>query len=237
MFLSTNGYGIFWNNTSHSRFNNRFLSALYLSSEVADVIDYYFIYGPEFDQVIAGYRALTGQAPLFGKWAYGFWQCKNRYQTQEEILGVAHKYRELHMPVDDIVQDWFWWNVMGEPTFDKARYPDPKGMFDDLHRNHFHAMISVWPFFRPGSKTYDDMDARGFFIAKTIVGGFHPAGQALYDAFNPEARNYYWNLMNQGLFQIGADAWWLDTDEPETEGSETSVLETHRRHSAVEPAM
>jgi alpha-D-xyloside xylohydrolase len=228
LFLSTNGYGIFWNNTSHSRFNNRFLSALYLSSEVADVIDYYFIYGPEFDQVIAGYRALTGQAPLFGKWAYGFWQCKNRYQTQEEILGVAHKYRELHMPVDDIVQDWFWWNVMGEPTFDKARYPDPKGMFDDLHRNHFHAMISVWPFFRPGSKTYDDMDARGFFIAKTIVGGFHPAGQALYDAFNPEARKYYWNLMNQGLFQIGADAWWLDTDEPETEGSETSVLETHK---------
>ena len=228
MFLSTNGYGIFWNNTSHSRFNNRFLSALYLSSEVADVIDYYFIYGPEFDQVIAGYRALTGQAPLFGKWAYGFWQCKNRYQTEEEILGVAHHYRELHIPVDDIVQDWFWWNLMGEPTFDKSRYPDPKGMFDDLHQNHFHAMISVWPFFRPGSKTYDDMDERGFFIAKTIVGGFHPAGQALYDAFNPEARKYYWNLMNQGLFQIGADAWWLDTDEPETEGSETSILETHK---------
>ena len=228
LFLSTNGYGIFWNNTSHSRFNNRFLSALYLSSEVADVIDYYFIYGPEFDQVIAGYRALTGQVPLFGKWAYGFWQCKNRYQTEEEILGVAHKYRELHIPVDDIVQDWFWWNVMGEPTFDKSRYPDPKGMFDDLHQNHFHAMISVWPFFRPGSKTYDDMDERGFFIAKTIVGGFHPAGQALYDAFNPEARKYYWNLMNQGLFQIGADAWWLDTDEPETEGSEISILETHK---------
>jgi alpha-D-xyloside xylohydrolase len=226
LFLSTNGYGIFWNNTSRSRFNNRFLSALYLSSEVADVIDYYFIYGPEFDQVIAQYRALTGPAPLFGKWAYGFWQCKNRYQSEAEILGVAHRYRELHIPVDDIVQDWFWWKVMGEPTFDPSRYPDPKGMFDDLHQNHFHAMISVWPFFRPGSKTYDDMDERGFFIAKTVVAGFHPAGQALYDAFNPEARKYYWNLMNQGLFQIGADAWWLDTDEPETEGSESNILET-----------
>lgn len=227
-FLSSNGYGIFWNNTSRSRFNNRFLNALYVSSEVADVIDYYFIYGPEFDRVIAGYRELTGQAPLFGKWAYGFWQCKNRYQTQDEILGVAHKYRELHIPADDIVQDWFWWNIMGEPTFDKSRYPDPKGMFDDLHQNHFHAMISVWPFFRPGSKTYDDMDKRGFFIDKMKVSGFHPAGSALYDAFNPEARKYYWNLMDKNLFQIGADAWWLDTDEPETEWRETSILVTNK---------
>jgi alpha-D-xyloside xylohydrolase len=227
-FLSSNGYGIFWNNTSRSRFNNRFLNALYVSSEVADVIDYYFIYGPEFDRVIAGYRELTGQAPLFGKWAYGFWQCKNRYQTQDEILGVAHKYRELHIPADDIVQDWFWWNIMGEPTFDKSRYPDPKGMFDDLHQNHFHAMISVWPFFRPGSKTYDDMDKRGFLIDKMKVSGFHPAGSALYDAFNPEARKYYWNLMDKNLFQIGADAWWLDTDEPETEWRETSILVTNK---------
>jgi alpha-D-xyloside xylohydrolase len=228
MLLSSNGYGIFWNNASRSRFNNRFLSALYLSSEVADVVDYYFIYGPEFDQIVAGYRQLTGEPPLFGKWAYGFWQCKNRYKTQDELLSVAHKYRELHIPVDNIVQDWFWWNIMGEPTWDNSRYPDPKGMIDDLHRNHFHLMISFWPFFRPGSATYEDMDKRGFFIAKTQVAGFHPAGQALYDAFNPEARKYYWNLLDKGLFQIGADAWWMDTTEPETEGQETNILATHK---------
>jgi len=81
MFLSSNGYGIFWDNASRSRFNNRYLSALYVSSEVADKIDYYFLYGPEFDQIIAEYRQLTGAPPLFGKWAYGFWQCKNRYRT------------------------------------------------------------------------------------------------------------------------------------------------------------
>ncbi len=224
-FLSTNGYGVFWNNTSRSRFNNRFLNALYLSSEVADAIDYYFIYGPEFDQVIAGYRELTGEPPLFGKWAYGFWQCKNRYQTQEEILGIAHEYRELHIPVDDIVQDWFWWITMGEPTFDAKRYPDPKAMFDDLHQSHFHVMISVWPFFRPGSKTYDEMDKRGYFIAKMQGDeGFQPAGSALYDAFNPKARKFYWDLIDKNLFQIGADAWWLDTDEPETEWRETNIL-------------
>lgn len=229
-FLSSNGYGIFWNNASRSRFNNRFLSALYLNSEAADEMDYYFFYGPEFDRIIAGYRELTGSPPLFGKWAYGFWQCKNKYNTQEELLGVAHKYRQLHIPADNIVQDWFWWNTMGEPVFDMARYPDPAGMVEDLHRNHLHLMISVWPFFRPGSKTYDDMDKRGFFIAKTRVAAFHPAGMALYDAFNPEARKFYWNLMDQALFKIGVDAWWLDTTEPETEDLETNVLVTNKTY-------
>jgi len=229
-FLSSNGYGIFWNNASRSRFNNRFLSALYLSSEVADEMDYYFLYGPEFDRIIAGYRELTGAPPLFGKWAYGFWQCKNRYSTQEELLGVAHKYRELHIPVDNIVQDWFWWNTMGEPVFDKARYPDPPGMVEDLHKNNFHLMISVWPYFRPGSKTYDDMDRREFFIDRTKVRSFHPPRMALYDAFNPEARKYYWNLMDEALFKIGVDAWWLDTTEPETEDRETNILETNKTY-------
>jgi alpha-D-xyloside xylohydrolase len=229
-FLSSNGYGIFWNNTSRSRFNNRFLSALYLGSEAADEMDYYFFYGPEFDRIIAGYRELTGIPPLFGKWAYGFWQCKNKYNTQEELLGVAHKYRQLHIPADNIVQDWFWWNTMGDPVFDKARYPDPPGMVEDLHKNHFHLMISVWPFFRPGSKTYDDMDKRGFFIAKTRVAAFHPAGMALYDAFNPEARKFYWDLMDQALFKIGVDAWWLDTTEPETEDLETNILVTNKTY-------
>ena len=230
MFLSTNGYGIFWNNASRSRFNNRFLSALYLSSEVASTLDYYFIYGPEFDQIIAGYRELTGQAPMFGRWAYGFWQCKNKYNTQAELLSIARRYRELQIPLDNIVQDWFWWYTMGEPVFDKSRYPDPKGMVDDLHSNHVHLMISFWPYFRPGTKTYDEMDKRGFFIDKTKVGGFHPAGQALYDAFNPEARKYYWNLMDQALFQIGVDAWWLDTTEPETEDRETNILVTNKTY-------
>src|SRR5258708_31979270 len=97
-------------------------------------------------------------------------------------------------------------------------------MVEDLHNNRFHLMISFWPYFRPGTKTYDDMDKRGFFIDKTKAGAFHPAGMGLYDAFNPEARKYYWNLMDLALFKIGVDSWWLDTTEPETEGLEESVL-------------
>jgi alpha-D-xyloside xylohydrolase len=98
LLVSSNGYGLFWNNASRCRFNNRFVHSLYISSEVADTIDYYFLYGPDFDKIVAGYRELTGAAPMFGKWAYGFWQCKNKYQSQQELLGVAHKYRELHIP-------------------------------------------------------------------------------------------------------------------------------------------
>ncbi|HXN48363.1 MAG TPA: glycoside hydrolase family 31 protein [Bryobacteraceae bacterium] len=227
LMLSTNGYGIFWNNTSRSRFNNRFQHSLYVSSEVADVIDYYFLYGPDFDRIIAGYRELTGPTPMFGKWAYGFWQCKNRYKSQEELLGVAHKYRELHIPVDDIVQDWFWWTRKGEHVFSKS-YPDPKGMVDDLHRNNFHLMISVWPFFDPGSAEYAEMDRRGWLIDRTQVGAFHAKGMAVYDASNPEARAYYWGLMDQALFKIGVDAWWLDTTEPETEGREANIQMGHK---------
>jgi len=225
LLLSSNGYGIFWNSTARSRFNNRFANYLYISSEVADVIDYYFFYGPDFDKIIAAYRDLTGQAPMFGKWAYGFWQCKNRYKSQDEILAVAHKYRELHIPVDDIVQDWFWWNHKGEHVFNK-NYPDPKGMVQQLHDQHFHLMISVWPFFEPGSAVYDEMDKRGWFVDKFKFAKppYHTAGMAVYDATDPEARKYYWNLMEKALFEIGIDAWWLDTTEPETEGQEENIL-------------
>jgi len=227
LFLSSNGYGLFWNNTSRSRFNNRFVHALYLSSEVADVIDYYFLYGPEFDRIIAAYRELTGAAPLFGKWAYGFWQCKNRYKSQQELLDVAHKYRELHIPIDNIVQDWFWWVRKGEHKFN-SNYPDPKGMIDDLHRNNVHIMFSVWPFFERGSAEYDYMDKQGWFVDRTKVAGFHPEGMAVYDATSSAARKYYWDLMDKALFRIGADAWWLDTIEPETEGREENIQLNHK---------
>jgi len=224
-WMSTKGYGVFWNNTSVSKFNNRFVHYLYVTSDVADVIDYYFFYGPEFDKLIADYRELTGAAPMYGKWAYGFWQCKNKYTSQEQILGVAHEYRELHIPVDNIVQDWFWWTRTGEFVFNK-NYPDPAGMVDDLHRNHFHLMVSIWPFFYPGTHNYEEMDKLGYFIDRTKVAAFHPLGTALYDAFNPAARKYYWHLVDEGLFRYGVDAWWMDTTEPETEGVGENVLES-----------
>ncbi|HEU5232097.1 MAG TPA: glycoside hydrolase family 31 protein [Terriglobales bacterium] len=227
--VSSRGYGLFWNNDSRSRFNDRFLHYLYISSEVADVIDYYFFYGPELDKLIADYRELTGRAPMFGKWAYGFWQCKNRYKTQDELLGVAAKYRELKIPVDNIVQDWFWWVRKGEFVFNR-NYPDPKAMIDELHRENFHLMISVWPFFEPGSSEYDYMNKQGWFIDKFKFAKppFHADGMAVYDASNHEARKYYWSLLDKGLFKLGVDAWWMDTTEPETEGQEENIQLGHK---------
>jgi len=227
--VSSKGYGIYWNNDSRSRFNNKFANYLYVSSEVADVIDYYFFYGPDLDEVVAAYRDLTGQAPMFGRWAYGFWQCKNRYKSQDEILGVAKKYRDLHIPVDNIVQDWFWWNRKGEFVFNK-NYPDPKGMVDELHKDHFHLMLSIWPFFEPGSTNYDYMDKQGWFVDKFKYAKppYHTDAMAVYDATNPEARKFYWSEINKALFSIGIDAWWMDTTEPETEGQEDNILLGHK---------
>lgn len=229
LLVSTNGYGIFWNNPSRSRVNNRFIHALYLSSEVADQVDYYFLYGPEPDQIIASYRKLTGEVPLFGRWAYGFWQCKNKYESQKEIENVAAKYRAENIPVDNIVQDWFWWVTMGEMKWN-PNYPNPQAMIDQLHSEHFHLMVSIWPYFRPGSPVYDQFDKNGWFIAKTVAPSFHPVGQALYDPTNPDARKQYWDNANTALFQKGVDAWWLDTDEPETEGREDNILTTNQMH-------
>jgi alpha-D-xyloside xylohydrolase len=224
MMLSSNGYGIYWNNDSRGRMNNRFANYLFFSSEAADTIDYYFIYGPDFDRIVAAYRELTGPAPLYGKWAYGFWQSKNKYNSQQELLAVAQRYRDERIPLDNIVQDWFWWTNMGDFHFDPKRYPDPKAMVDRLHEEHVHIMFSIWPYFYPGSDVYADMDRQHFFIDRTKSKAYHPEGMAVYDATNPAAQNYYWNLVDKSLLKIGADAFWMDTTEPETEGQEENVL-------------
>jgi len=127
------------------------------------------------------------------------------------------------------VQDWFWWNRKGEHVFN-PNYPDPKGMVDDLHKHNIHLMISVWPFFEPGSKEYDYMDKQGWFIDKFKYDKlpYHRAGMAAYDASNPAARKYYWDLMNKALFSIGIDAWWMDTVEPETEGLQDNIQLGHK---------
>jgi alpha-D-xyloside xylohydrolase len=122
---------------------------------------------------------------------------------------------------------------MGEMKWNK-NYPDPDGLIKTLHDEHFHLMISIWPYFDPGSPVYDQFDKNGWFIAKNKVGGFHPLGMALYDPTNPAARKQYWDNANTALFKNGAkdgvDAWWLDTDEPETEGREANILTDHQLH-------
>ncbi|BDI33081.1 alpha-xylosidase [Capsulimonas corticalis] len=198
-------------------------------AKAADAIDYYFFYGPSLDHVLADYRQATGQAPMFGKWALGFWQCKERYQTQQEWLDIAHEYRTRQEPIDNIVQDWFYWDPSpwGSHRFDPKRYPDPAAAIATLHNDdHMHFMISVWGKFVPGTAehpdaNYDLMDSKGFL---------YPPGpgttERYYDAFNPDARALYWSRMRDQIFDKGVDGWWLDAAEPEINGTSISEFPT-----------
>ena len=144
--ISTAGYGLLWDNYSKTIFADEPENTS-LWSEVADNIDYYFIRGINMDDVIAGYRELTGQAPMYGKWAYGYWQSKEHYANRNELLGIAQEYRKRQIPIDGIIQDWNYWGGntnWSSMFFDETKYPNPKEMIDILHQQNFHLMISIW---------------------------------------------------------------------------------------------
>lgn len=217
LLISTNGYGILWNTASKSWFDNRFPTELKLSAEAADAIDYFFLYGPQIDQVIHEYRELTGHAPLFGKWAYGFVQSKDRYRSAKDLLDVAAEYRSHQVPLDFLVQDWFWWKRQGDPDYSESYLkpdPDVPGALKQLHEEHLHAMISVWAVTDADSQTYKDLQAHHFIIPGTTD----------YDPTNPAARDRYWALLPGKLFAQGWDGFWLDSSEPECCGGQSDAV-------------
>lgn len=213
-FVSSKGYGVLWNSGSATNWNNRFRQIASFQSNDADAVDYYFVAGPSMDQVIAGYRRLSGAAPLFPRWAYGYWQSKLAYKSREELLDVAARYRALHIPIDNIVVDAGWESVFGSRTFN-PNYPDPASMVQSLHDEHVHVMVSIWPLFQPGSTNFDEMQSHGYFVTPgpDPTPSFLP-GERLYDAFNPDARHLYWEQAKQSLYDIGVDAFWMDSTEP-----------------------
>lgn len=192
-----------------------------LTSEMGRTIDYYFIAGANADSIISGYRKLTGTAPMMPLWAYGFWQSREHYNSQKEILSIAATFRKRHIPIDNIVQDWFYWkkDKWGSQRFDSARYPDPGGMIDSLHhRYHLHFMISVWPKFYTGTGVFKSFWDKGWLYKKNVQDNqkdWVGYVSTFYDAFNPDARHAFWNLVDQRLFKLGVDAWWLDASEPD----------------------
>jgi alpha-D-xyloside xylohydrolase len=187
---------------------------------VADGIDYTFVYGPDLDRVIAGYRQLTGQAPMMPRWAFGLWQCRERYRTQDESLEVVDGFRRRGIPLDNIVQDWQYWNPRewGSHQFDPSRFPDPNGWIKGLHEKNAHLMISVWPKFYRGSANFEALEKGGFLFERNLAENqkdFLGNVYTVYDAFNPKARQLYWSQINDAIFSRGADAWWMDASEPE----------------------
>jgi alpha-D-xyloside xylohydrolase len=212
--LSSRGYGLLWNSASLGRYENHFQPKLALRAEVADAVDYYFFYGPEFERIIAGYRRLTGPAPLLPRWAYGFWQSRLQYNTQQEMLDVAAKYRELRIPLDNLVLDFGWMERMGGHHF-TSNFPDPAAMFGKLREMHVHTMISVWPLYAPPSANFDEMLSHNYFVTggRTQLPSYYP-GSRLFDAFNADGRKVFWRQMKTDLFDKGVEAWWLDSSEP-----------------------
>ena len=224
MLVSTAGYGILWDNYSKTIFADN-LGATSFWSEVADNIDYYFFVGPTIDQAIAGYRQLTGQAPMYGKWAYGYWQSKEHYATRDELLGIAQEYRKRRIPIDNIVQDWNYWggnDTWGGMYFDETKYPRPKEMIDLLHQQNFHLMISIWGGLGPASPIYKDMERHGYLYSPVGWAGFR-----YFDAYNPAANDLYWKYASNGLFSKGVDAWWMDSTEPDIVNALTKESEEY----------
>jgi alpha-D-xyloside xylohydrolase len=224
VLLSTKGYGLMWDNYSASNFygaeegNTKFRYV----SESGNMTDYYFIYGPGFDQIIASYRNATGTAPMFPKWSFGLFQSQDRYKSQAEILSVKDKYRNNKIPVDCIVQDWFYWepNVIGSHVMWPGRYPDPKAMVDELHKANIHAMISIWPVFSKGTTTYDQMAHSGGLTDILWDNAMTHIMDSYYDAHSPQARELYWKQANDSLVgRYGWDAWWIDQCEPDNGGN------------------
>jgi|WetSurSiteA1Bulk_404760.scaffolds.fasta_scaffold00086_5 alpha-D-xyloside xylohydrolase len=193
------------------------------TSEMGDQINYYFIYGETPDEVIAGYRAVTGRAPVMPRWAMGFWQSRERYKTQAELLSIVKEFRKKQIPIDNIVLDWFYWkeDQWGSHEFDRSRFPDPAGMVNELHNKlNAHIILSVWPKFYVGTKHYDEFNDKGWLYGKNVqnqqrdwVGKGYVS--TFYDAFNPAARNLFWDQIREHLYPDDFDGWWLDATEPD----------------------
>ncbi|MCB0650028.1 MAG: DUF4968 domain-containing protein [Saprospiraceae bacterium] len=196
---------------------------LSLASESGREIDYYFIHGNNADEVVSGYRKVTGKAPILPKWALGFWQSRERYKTQEELLDVVRTFRQKQIPIDNIVLDWFYWpeDQWGSHEMDLSRFPDAAAMTQTLHDDlNAHIMISVWPKYYKGTDHFNEMNEKGYLYRRNIekarkdwVGPGYES--TFYDAFNAGARDMFWSQINEQLFSKGFDAWWLDATEPD----------------------
>jgi alpha-D-xyloside xylohydrolase len=196
-------------------------------SEMAKDMDYYFIAGANADEVISGYRTLTGKAPVYPKWVLGFWQSRERYKTQQEILETLGEFRKRHIPCDNIVQDWNYWkeDQWGSHQFEAERFPNPQLMLDSVHAMGGRFMISVWPKFYCNTDNYKELDAKGWMYHQAVVDDIHDwVGPgyvgSFYDAYSEGARKMFWRQMDENLYRPKAgggsliDAWWMDASEP-----------------------
>ncbi len=218
-FLVTNkGYGLVWDNPSKTTAAFGFNGQNTFSSEVGQRVSFFVIAG-DYDAIYRGYRLLTGDTPIPPKSAFGYIQSKQRYTSQAELLAVAHGYRDRHLPIDDLVIDWFHYTHMGEMDMDPAKWPDPIAMNKELHALHFHTMISVWPRFVPEDRFFATVQKNGWFMHQadgTPTNGLpYDRAGADIDTTNPAAAKWYWDVIRDNYVAKGFDAFWADETEPD----------------------
>jgi len=204
--VSTHGYSVLMDCGSLMTFHDDERGSFWWC-DVVDELDYYVIYGGDFDGVMRGYRHLTGVTPLPPKWAFGYVQSKERYVTADEMIGIVAEYRRRRIPLDCIVLDWKSWpngGGWGQKSFDPLRFADPAGFTKQLHELGAKLMVSIWPIMTGGCENQRELVESGLMLGN----------QSTYNAFLAPARARYWEQARRGLFAYGVDAWWCDCTEP-----------------------
>lgn len=216
VFVSTKGYGMLWDNYSFTKFVDK--QQTFISSELGDAINYYFFYGPTMDEAIAGYREVTGAAPMFPKWAYGYIQSRENYLTENDLMSAAKEFRKREIPIDCIIKDWAYWEngEWGQKTIRKDLFPDPTAMVKKLHDEmNLHTIISIWPS-KDGGADYEEFKNAGedyYFSMESPE--LEDNGYLIYNAWNEAARKLYWEQLQKGILVHGFNGLWCDNTEPE----------------------
>lgn len=237
--LSSRGYGFLWNNPAVGRVElgrNR----TRWTAQATRQLDYWITVGATPAEILEHYAAVTGHVPMMPEWAIGFWQCKLRYSTQDELLAAAREYKRRGLPLSVIVADFFHWTLQGDWQFDPHKWPDPAAMVRELEAMGVKLMVSIWPTVNALSSNFEEMQQRGLLV-RTARGlpvlmpyvDNKPEGPVylhLYDATNPEAREYIWQKACEGYYRHGVRAWWLDETEPEIDPLHFDNVRYHLGH-------
>ena len=234
--VSNRGYGFLWHNPAVGRVELGQNQTRWVA-EAAHQMDYWITAGDTPAAIVANYADATGHAPLLPEWAAGFWQCKLRYRTQDELLSVAREYKRRGLPLSVIVVDFFHWSKQGDWRFDPECWPDPAGMVRELKEMGVEVMVSIWPTVSAHSRNHDEMRRRGLLVrTERGVPALKPFREVgcegtvyvhFYDATNPEARSFVWEQVRQGYHQHGIKTWWLDACEPEIDPQDAENLRFH----------
>ena len=206
VLVSSLGYGLLFDCMSYMKFQDERESSMYFDVLDNNCLDFYIMFGPALDDVVKGYRYLTGKSPMLPKWAFGYWQSKERYETQQEMLDIVSQFKQRAIPLDAIVLDWKSWpgKFWGQKSFDAERFPNPEEMTQKMHDSNKHMVISIWPNMYPGGENHTEMLKHNYLLGNLSV----------YNAFDENARQMYWKHANEGLFCNGIDGWWCDCTEP-----------------------